>query len=114
MGDSFTTDYENLKTEMEKLGLSVSSSNLTKFSVSKNGVSLSVAAHIATQKPLFQIGSPLNFDEFEMKDEIYQYQVWVAKGEITLATISGGGKGNLDVSSISSAVSELKGAYFTA
>jgi len=102
MADSFTEDYDNLKKAMKDLGLSPNSGNFSKFSTTVNNVNVHVAARIATQKPLFRIGSSEVYE-----DTFYQYQIWAEKNGNTLTSISGGGEGSLDVASIESAVAEV-------
>lgn len=102
MADSFTEDYESLKKAMSNLGLLPNSGNFSKFSATVNNVNVNVAARIATQKPLFRIGSSEVYE-----DKLYQYQVWAERNGNTLTSISGGGEGSLDVASIKSAVTEV-------
>lgn len=103
MADSFTQDYDSLKTAMKNLGLSPNSGNFSKFSATVNNVTVNVAARIPTLKPLFRIGS----EENTYNDDFYQYQVWAEKNGNTITSISGGGTGHLDVSSIEKAVTEV-------
>jgi hypothetical protein len=105
MADSFTNDYNSLRAVMKEIGLLPDSSNYSKFSTTVNNVNVNVAARIATQKPLYKIG------EKTYNDDIYQYQVWAEKNGITIESICGGGKGNLDVDSITDAVNELLDKY---
>lgn len=105
MADSFTNDYNSLRAAMKKIGLLPDSSNYSKFSTTVNNVNVNVAVRIATQKPLYKIG------EKTYNDDIYQYQVWAEKNGITIESICGGGKGDLDVSSITVAVNELLDKY---
>lgn len=105
MADSFTTDYNRLRDAMKEVGLLPDSSNYSKFSTTVNNVNVNVAARIATQKPLYKIG------ENTYNDDIYQYQVWAEKNGITVESICGGGKGDLDVGSITDAVNELLDKY---
>lgn len=103
MADSFTEDYDSLKTAMKELGLSPNSGNFSKFSTTVNNVNVNVAARIPTLKPLFRIGS----EENTYNDDFYQYQVWAEKNGNTITSISGGGTGPLDVKSIEKAVTEV-------
>lgn len=103
MADSFTQDYDSLKTAMKKLGLSPNSGNFSKFSATVNNVNVNVATRIPTLKPLFRIGS----EENTYNDDFYQYQVWAEKNGNTITSISGGGTGKLDVTSIEKAVTEV-------
>ena len=110
--DNFQEDYESLKTAMTALGFTASKSNFAKFSKRVKSTDIYVAAHIATQKALYQIGSTYNVStgswDNVVTDDIYQYQIWAEKNGKTLASISGAGKGNLDVDSIKSACTEVE------
>ena len=110
MEDSFTQDYDSLRTAMKNLGLSPNSGNFSKFSATVNKVTENVAARIHTQKALFRIGSKEHdsvLEENVYHDDFYQYQVWAEKNGNTITSISGGGTGHLDVSSIEKAVTEV-------
>lgn len=100
--DLFTLDYNSLKTAMKELGLLPNKGNFSKFSTTVCNVNVNVAAHIATQKPLFRIGSDSN----TYSDDICQYQVWAERNGNTFISISGGCKGRLPVDDISNAVSD--------
>lgn len=103
MAKNSTDGYEALKTAMKDIGLLPDSGNLSKFSTTVNGITIRVAVHIPTGKVICKIG------ENEYTDDIYQYQVWAEKGNHTVYSISGGGKGEGYVSIISAAASEVKG-----
>ena len=109
--DNFKEDYESLSTAMTDLGFSTSSSNFAKFSKRVKSTDIYVAVHIATQKALYQIGSTYDVSTGEwdnvVTDDIYQYQVWAEKNGNTFASISGAGKGSLDVDSIKAACSDV-------
>lgn len=111
--DKFKEDYKKLKAAMDNLGFFVNTGNFAKFSKKVNGVDIYVSARIATQKPLYQIGSKYDasskkYVENVIIDDIFQYQVWAEKNGNTLTSISGGGKGSLDVASIKSACTEIE------
>lgn len=103
----FEDDYGNLKAKMADIGFIVNKGTLSKFSKNVNGVEIHVAAYIPSQKPLFKIGQNYSTEDVTYIDEIFQYEVWAEKNGKTLASMSCGGKGMLDITGISKAANEM-------
>lgn len=102
---TFMSNYDSLKSKLEKDGFLPDNGNYAMFSKCVNGVKINVAAQIPTYTVVATFGDQC------VHDDIYQYQVWAEKNGTTVASICSGGIGRLNVNGISSAVSELENKF---